>query len=240
MQGFLAIIALIVVFGVLFIAFLKSSSSRYKTHNDQENSIQIIADKINLGVTNNYMILSWEYNDYGILNFVIANKNKLSFSVMKMEHIIPEEIFTKKIHEITNEIYANGILFYEKKLTVRNLYFYRTTIKMNKKIQIRDAAIQGELLKNTFEEAEKYKLRLIYTKQFGLGFLQKEKKYDSPAILIRFNLTDNEIPTDVAFVEMKNEPGNVYMVVAFDRDIGENHTTIKEFLKDYFDITVKD
>jgi len=246
----LGIIVLVVVVGiVLYVAYnlieIKIVTSPYKCYSIEDSPISVIAPHIRLEMTNKYPVAWWMYNTYGLVNISWDSQKPpiRSVELYKTIGVVPTNALDISIEQrITNDVkLRNNSTFYEVYLNIpfREGYRFITWLKYDKKIKILSAYMHGEILKEIKEETDKYRYRLIYANQRKLAFCEDEKDLTKGVLYFYFQRR-GFINTDIAIVQMKNEPENLYFVFAFDEYAGKNHEAIKKFMKDYFDIRVRD
>lgn len=235
------LIIIIIFYAILRYLNLFIIYNKYSNFDSNNTHISYLSNIINLDITNKYNVLNWEYNSYGILSVTLGNRMMKAFDFKKISNHIPKDLFYVTIEETTNKMNLEWLASYK----VNNLYpnydnyIFRTSIPVDYKLEIMGAAVRGKIIKDSLYETDKYKLRLIHTLQKSFGLLKKKNDFSSVVMMIEYTLAKKLIPTDFAFVEMNDSPGNIYIISIFDNSIGNNHLTIKEILKDYFSIIVE-
>jgi len=246
----LGITVLVVVVGiVLYVAYnlieVKIVTSPYKEYYPEISTEAVIAPYIRLEITNKYQLDFWCYDDYGFVytSWFLKKPPFNSVKLYKTIGVIPTNALDISIEQrVTNDVKLrnNSVLWdVYQPIPFREGYRFICTIKCDKKIKILSSYMHGEILKEIKEETDKYRYRLIYANQRKLAFCEDEKDLTKGVLYFYFQRR-GFINTDIAIVQMKNEPENLYFVFAFDEYAGKNHETIKKFMKDYFDIRVRD
>ena len=244
-----AVIGIILFFGYHYLT-IAIVESPYKKYYSDTSNISEIASHIRLDLTNQYHLAGWSYNDYGLISTVWSTREKVNYKVVwlyKIEKVIPSNVLDIPIEQrITNDLelrdsFSENIVMYEVyyDIMLQEGYRFNCDIKYDKKIRVLSSFMNGEILKDVKEETERYKYRLIYANQRKLAFCEDAKDLRKGVLYFYFQRR-GFINTDIAIVQMKNEPENLYFVYAFDEYAGKNHEAIRNFLKDYFDIRVKE
>lgn len=246
----LGITVLVVVVGiVLYVAYnlieVKIVTSPYKEYYPEISTEAVIAPYIRLEITNKYQLDFWWYNDYGFVytSWLFKKPPFNSVKLYKTIGVIPTNVLDISIEQrITNDVkLREGSVVSEtyEVIPFREGYKFKIWLKFDKKVKILSAFMHGEILKEIKEETDKYRYRLIYANQRKLAFCEDEKNLRQGVLYFYFQRR-GFINTDIAIVQMKDEPENLYFVFAFDEYAGKNHEAIKKFMKDYFDIRVRD
>ena len=244
-----ALVGIILFFGYHYLT-IAIVESPYKKYDSKNSTPTVIASEVRLEITNQYHIAGWGYNNYGLVDVVWSTKEKINYKVIwlyKIEKVIPSSVLDIPIEQrITNDVelrdsFAENIPMNETSydIPLREGYSYICDLKYDKKIRVLSSFMHGEILKDVKEETERYKYRLIYANQRKLAFCEDAKDLRKGVLYFYFQRR-GFVNTDIAIVQMKSEPENLYFVYAFDEYAGKNHEAIRNFLKDYFDIRVKE
>lgn len=232
----------IVVFISLIFMNIQRYTKKYSSYNsDDGDSITIIEKKVNLGMTNYICLTEWSYSEGGVL-FLNAVDHSNAFQIIKIENNYADfcNVFSISF-DVTRQLVKKkeGHYYYTFEWYMDSSYFYRISYILDQtKRDVKSLAFHGKILDTLQENTEKYRIRLFYSEVQQIGLLEKPGKYKTALMIFKFDLTDEFIPMDIAFIENKTDPKNLYIVIAVDRNIGENHSTVRKFIKSYFNISV--
>lgn len=247
--GIAALVAVtgVVLFFVYHLLTIKIVGFQYKYYFSDKTNVSVIASDFNLGLTNQYHLAGWSYNTYGLVDATWSTLEKKHYKMVwiyKTKGIIPSNVLDIPIEQrITNDVdlrdsFSENVVMYECSTDVR-LYKFICQIKYDKKVKILSAYMNSEIMNDEKIETDKYNYRIIYANQRKLGFCEDAKDLRKGVLYFYFERR-GFINTDIAIVQMKNEPQNLYFVYTFDEYAGKNHEAIRNFMKDYFDIQLKE
>lgn len=242
----LGIIVLIAIVGVIiYVAWtlieVKIVISPYKEYYRENTNETVLAPFVRLDITNKYQFGYWTYDDFGFVYTSWFTKDEpfKSIKLYKTMGVIPSNVLDIPIEQrITNDVsivnhFVMGEVYQD--IPFREGYRYNIAIKYDKKIKILSAYMNGEIFKDKKVETDKYRYRLIYANQRKLAFCEDAKNLRKGVFYFYFERR-GFINTDIAIVQMKNEPQNLYFLFAFDEYAGKNHEAIRNFMQDYFNI----